>query len=95
MADVNVEEKVTDNQKIEELLQFAAEQGVVYCAINYNLQECENGHMSVGNKSTCVICDGAVVSNYTRVVGFLTNTKNWHRVRRDIDYPYRVWENLT
>ena len=55
----------------------------------YNLQECEEGHMSVGRGNTCSICGKSIINNYTRVVGFLTNTKNWHKVRREIDYPYR------
>ena len=71
--------------------------GVIYFAINYNLQLCSKGHMSVGRKKLCEICCEPIVDNFTRVVGFLTNTKNWHQVRREEDYPSRQWyegENL-
>ena len=39
----------------------------------------------------CTICNGEIINNYTRVVGFLVNVKNFHKVRRDIDYPNRVF----
>ena len=51
--------------------------GVIYFAINYNLWECSNGHMNVGRKNKCIICGSDIVNNYSRIVGFLTNVKNW------------------
>jgi ribonucleoside-triphosphate reductase len=86
---LNIDEMVNDINKIKELIRVTAKMGVVYHAINYNLQECEHGHMIVGKKDTCSICKAKIVNNYTRVVGFLTNTKNWHKVRREQDYPNR------
>lgn len=71
------------------LIRATAKKGVVYHAINYVLEECEHGHMSVGNGDKCSICGGEVINKYTRVVGFLTNVKNWHRVRREQDFPNR------
>lgn len=89
IAHLNVESQITDEKQIVNLIKTCAKMGVVYFAINYNLQECANGHMAVGKQDTCTICGAEVVNNYTRVVGFLTNTKNWHQVRRDKDYPNR------
>jgi ribonucleoside-triphosphate reductase len=86
---LNIESKITDTEKLKELIKSSAKCGVVYFAINYNLQECESGHMGVGKNEECSICGKKIINNYTRVVGFLTNTKNWHKVRRDIDYPNR------
>lgn len=86
---INVETKIENPQKIEELIEFCAKQGVVYFAINYNLQECSEGHMSVGKKDKCVICNNDIINNYTRTVGFVTNTKNWNSIRREQDYPHR------
>ena len=86
---INVETPLTDSTRLERLIESAAKMGVVYWAINYNLQFCENGHMSVGKGEKCAVCGGQVTDNYTRVVGFLTNTKNWHQVRRENDYPNR------
>jgi ribonucleoside-triphosphate reductase len=86
---LNIEEKVEDTKKVVELIKMCAEKGVIYFALNYNLQRCSEGHMSVGKKDTCGVCGGKVTDNYTRVVGFLTNVKNWHKVRREQDYPER------
>lgn len=61
----------------------------MYFAINYVLSECEAGHMSVSNGDTCDICGKPITNKYTRVVGFLTNIKNWHKVRREEDFPNR------
>jgi len=86
---INVEEKINDTERIKELIRYCAVRGVVYWAINYNLQQCANGHMAIGKGETCSICGAPVEDNFTRVVGFLTNTKNWHKVRRERDYPHR------
>lgn len=86
---LNVEERIEDKEVIKDLIRTCAKKRVVYIAINYNLQKCENGHMSVGKKTVCPICGAKITDNYTRVVGFLTNPKNWHQVRREKDYPNR------
>lgn len=86
---LNIDTRITDPQVMEDLMIYAIKRGVIYSAINYNLQQCENDHMSVGKKETCDICGGKIVDNLTRVVGFLTSVKNWHKVRREIDYPSR------
>jgi ribonucleoside-triphosphate reductase len=88
---LNIEQQITDKEQIKDLIRTAAKKGVVYLAVNYNLQECESGHLTVGKKDTCSICDSEIINNYTRVVGFLTNTKNWHKIRREQDYPNRVF----
>lgn len=71
------------------MIRLCAKSGVVYHAINYVLLECEDGHMSVGNSDVCQICGKPIVNKYTRVVGFLTCTSNWHKVRREEDFPNR------
>lgn len=86
---INVDTKIDDIDAIYNLILTAGKMGVVYWAINYNIQECDNGHLSVGKSEKCSVCGSKVINNYTRVVGFLTNTKNWHKVRRTVDYPNR------
>lgn len=88
---LNVEEQLTDYRDIAKLIKKAIEYGVVYHAINYNLQGCENGHMSVGKRELCPICNGKITDNYHRIVGFLTKVKSWHKVRRDFEYVNRQW----
>lgn len=90
---INVDTKINDENLIVDLIKTCARMGVIYWAINYNLQECENSHMSIGKNEKCSVCGGNIVNNFTRVVGFLTNTKNWHKVRREQDYPNRKFYN--
>ena len=91
IAHINVDTPIDDENKIVELIKTCAKMGVIYWAINYNLQECSSGHMSVGKNEVCKICGSEIINNYTRVVGFLVNTRNFHQVRREVDYPNRKW----
>ena len=45
--------------------------------------------MTVGKRTVCPICNSKITDNYTRIVGFLVNTKNAHKVRRELDIPNR------
>lgn len=88
---INVENRIEDINGMTDLMLSCANKGVIYFAINYILQECEDGHMTVGKNELCPICNKGIINNYTRVVGFLTNTKNWSPVRREFDFPNRVF----
>ena len=90
---LNVEQTISQEQ-MADLIRHTVEQGVVYFAVNYQLQQCGQGHMSVGRGNTCQICGGKIVANYMRVVGFLTATKNWAPERRADDAPQRAFYNL-
>jgi hypothetical protein len=47
--------------------------------------------MTIGKSKTCSICGAPITTEYTRVVGFLTATKNWSKTRRQEDWPNRVF----
>jgi ribonucleoside-triphosphate reductase len=70
------------------LIELACGKGVVYFAVNYAIHECAKGHVWAGAE-TCPICGGQATETYTRVVGFLTNTKHWNKQRREKDFPNR------
>ena len=89
IAHINIENKIEDAELLAELIKTSVKKGVVYHAINYNLQRCEEGHMSVGKNTICPICGKEITDNFTRAVGFLVNVKNLHAVRRKFDYPVR------
>ena len=89
---INLADKVESVDVLETLLAYAVEQGCVYFAPNYNIQECENGHTSVGKSGHCPECSGEIVENYTRVVGFYTPVSSWKSERQgEIDYKSRVF----
>lgn len=89
IAHINFDQEISDKDFMKNLIISCAKQGVVYFAINYILQECENGHMSVGNVDNCPICQGKITGRFTRVVGFLTKVENWIEERRQKDFPNR------
>lgn len=87
---LNVAERLSDPAVMEVLIRHAAAEGVVYFAINYVLNRCAAGHMSVGHdRDSCPICGEPITDTFTRVVGFLTNTKHWNATRREHDWPER------
>lgn len=89
IAHLNVEQQIEDVDQLVDLINSTVKMGVVYHAINYMLQKCEQGHMTVGKRDKCPICNSNITDNYTRIVGFLVNTKNAHKVRRKLDIPNR------
>ncbi|MFA5048592.1 MAG: anaerobic ribonucleoside-triphosphate reductase [Patescibacteria group bacterium] len=82
-------DQIADYNFMKKLIIMAVENGVVYHAYNYNLQKCENNHITVGKNKKCSICGKDIANNYTRVVGFLTDVSNWVKQRREYDYPNR------
>ena len=86
---LNCDAPIEDYNQIKELIKITVKRGCVYHAINYNLQKCENGHMSVGKNDICPICGKPITDNYIRVVGFIVNVKNFHETRRKEDYAHR------
>lgn len=86
---VNLDEKIEDTQKIIDIIKTCAKQKVIYFALNYLLNLCENKHMSVGNNTTCPICKAPITNTYSRVVGFLIDLSNSAQERRKHDFPHR------
>ncbi len=89
---LNVGEQIEKAETMEALVLHAAACGVVYFAVNYAINKCANGHMTVGKDTPkCPVCGAEVTDTFTRVVGFLTNTKHWNAARREHDWPNRTF----
>ena len=89
---LNVADRIEKPEVMEALIHHAAASGVVYFAINYAINRCEAGHMTVGHgDDTCPVCGKPIADTFTRVVGFLTNTKHWDVTRREHDWPHRAF----
>lgn len=86
---LNVDQEIENPKMIKNLIVSAAKQGVVYFAINFVLQLCDNGHMNVSNSHTCITCGSENLESYTRIVGYLTSVKSWNKKRRELDFPNR------
>lgn len=86
---LNFDQVLNDKELMKNMIISCAKKGIVYFAINYILQECKNGHMSVGNVEVCPHCSSKIVGRYTRTVGFLTKVENWIKERKELDFPNR------
>ena len=86
---INVDERIKDYSKLVELIKLCAKQGCIYFAINYCLNKCVDEHLTVGKVDICPVCGKEIKDRFTRVVGFLTSVKSWHKVRRELDFPNR------
>lgn len=86
---INVDTSINDSKQLEDLIKMCAKKGVVYFAINYKIQQCENGHIGVGSNEKCNVCNGQITDEFTRVVGYLVKTKSFSKIRREVEYPNR------
>ena len=87
---LNVGERIKKKENLKNLICASIKKGVIYQAVNYVMNVCEDGHITVGRENeSCTICNKPIVTKLTRVVGFLTATNNWHKVRREHDFPDR------
>lgn len=90
---------IKDNEPLpkdayKRLIHKAIELGVKYWAVNLAFKKCKNNHYTTGKGETCDFCGAEITDTFSRVVGFITNTKNWHKVRREEEFPNRkFYEN--
>lgn len=95
ISHINIDNQLEDPKVMSELIITAIKQGVVYFAINYVLNACSNGHITIGKDAEiCNVCGNKITDKYTRVVGFLTNVKDWNQTRREKDFVNRKFSKL-
>jgi len=85
---INTKQRIQRPAIMRGLIEMACKKGVVYFAVNYAIHQCAHGHVWAG-ETFCPVCGGEATETYTRVVGFLTNTKHWNKKRRECDFPNR------
>jgi len=89
---INVDdEKPISKEQFKKLMDIARQLKTTYFAINYAYSECEEGHFSIGKHTECPICKKNIIQQFSRVVGFITPVKSWSKIRREYEYPRRVF----
>lgn len=91
IAHINIDTPFNDFDTAWELLNYIADQGVVYFAFCTRISACEHNHGFYGNK--CPICGGEKVTTYQRIVGFLTPEKTYSKERK-AEFSMRDWMDL-
>lgn len=87
---LNMKERFTNPELMMSLIEYAVKMGVTHMAINYGDSICENGHWSPGMTKFCKHCDGEIVDNLTRVVGYFVPVSSWNPTRQ-LEFKKRFW----
>ena len=89
-AHLNLDEHLDENQYYS-LMKYAAEQGCQYFTFNIPYNVCKKCG-KITRKAHVNRCEcGGEVDTYTRIIGYLTNTKKWSKDRRK-EYTTRYFE---
>jgi len=89
---LNIMEKITDPSVMKHLIEQCVKSNVSHFAVNYSFGICEDDHISVcGNSNMCPICGKSIKKHMTRVVGYFSIVDNWSKVRREYEFPNRVF----
>lgn len=84
----NVDKDFSTFEQAWKMLNWIAEQGVTYFAFNGKVSRCINKHSFYGDY--CPVCGEHFIDQYTRVVGFYTNTATWSKQRKE-EFNLRQW----
>lgn len=91
IAHINLDAPLTDFDTAWNLLNYVADQGVVYFAFCVRISSCKNNHGFYGD--TCPYCGGKVKTTWQRIVGFLTPTDTYSKERK-AEFAKRDWFDL-
>ena len=91
IAHINIDAPFNDFDTAWNLLNYIADEGVVYFAFCTRISACEDNHGFYGNK--CPICGKEKVTTYQRIVGFLTPEKTYSKERK-AEFSMRDWMDL-
>lgn len=91
IAHINLDAPLEDFDTAWKLLNYVADQGVVYFAFCLRISTCKNNHGFYGN--TCPYCGEPVVTTWQRIVGFLTPTDTYSSARKE-EFAKRDWFEL-
>lgn len=89
----NLGERVNSSQA-KKIIEYACKAGCEHFALNSVYSECENDHTSFGNLNICPICNGKIIEKYTRIVGFMVPISSWQKVRREWEFPKRIFKEI-
>jgi ribonucleoside-triphosphate reductase len=88
---INLDAPIESEDSAWDILNYVTDEGVTYSAFNGNISECPNGHLFYGN--ICPECGEEKSSEYTRTVGFYTETTSWSSERKE-EHGLRDWHPL-
>lgn len=91
IAHINLDAPISDFNTAWNLLNYIADQGVVYFAFNLRINACRHNHGFYGD--TCPKCGEGVETTWQRIVGFLTPTTTYSKERK-VEFAMRDWLDI-
>lgn len=91
IAHINLDAPLEDFDTAWKMLNYVADQGVVYFAFCVRISTCQNNHGFYGN--TCPYCGEPIQTTWQRIVGFLTPTDTYSSTRKE-EFAKRDWYEL-
>lgn len=88
IAHINLDTPLEDFDTAWELLNYIADQGVVYFAFCLRISSCKNNHGFYG--TICPYCGCPTETTWQRIVGFLTPEKTYSKERK-AEFKKRDW----
>ena len=85
---VNIDGPFSSFENAWDMMNYISDQGVTYFAFNTKINACEKNHGFYGN--VCPDCGGKPVTQYTRIVGFLTPVRTYSKDRK-AEFALRNW----
>ena len=92
IAHIDIENRFPNKETAWDMLNYVAQQGVIYFAFTTKINVCEHKHASIGT-TTCPECGSPIVDQYARVVGFYTPVSNYQKIRKQ-EFNARKWYNV-
>jgi len=92
IAHINVTDSITPDQ-MRTVIETSAGMGVIYFCVNMAQARCDSCNQLFIGKFDKSPCCNATVTEYLRVVGFLTPVKKWSKERRD-EYKQRQFYEM-
>ncbi len=92
---LNVQEKISDPEKMKKLIELSVKEGVEHLGINYGFGICKNKHTTiVGTGSYCPICNEEIEDRLSRIIGYFTKISSWNEVRKNYEYSRRKFNKV-
>jgi anaerobic ribonucleoside-triphosphate reductase len=90
---LNIQDELTGGANRELLRRLIEDYKLPHFALNRGFSTCPNNHTATGIFEKCPVCGEKIATYTTRIVGFFTDTKDWIKVRREFEFPRRIWYN--
>ena len=86
-------EKITAKQQ-KKVIETALKYGCSHFALNPTYAICEHDHYTFGKHTVCPRCNGTIVDNLSRTVGFFVHTTHMTKAKREHDFEKRNYKGI-